>query len=174
MKRIFFVVLAFLLISQIHAETIEEIREAYNKANEMINNQELYVTEMKINSSGIPFPGSGIYEKKVFLYWECNPELDDFYHLVKVHCRKTISAFEEYSEMLFNDKGQLIFFYRKGGYGENQDEETRFYFSGWELIRVIQNGEVFNSPDRSQTETAQAIIEEAKDLYKAFKIIHSD
>lgn len=174
MKNILSIGLAFLLFSQIFAETIEEIREEYNTANEMIQNEEFYVTQINVNSSGMSFPATGIYEKTALLYWECDPESDDFYHLVKVHCRKTISAFEEYSEMLFNDRGQLIFFYRKGRYGENPEDESRFYFSEWRLIRTIHNGEVSNTPKEVQIETAENIIEQAKEIYEAFKIIHSD
>lgn len=172
-KSVFALILAFLAVS-VSAETINSIREAYNEANKMIQNEELYRTEISVNSSDMSFPAVGIFNKSVVCYWACEPESDDFYRLIKVHCKLIISAFEEYTEVLYNDMGQPIFCYKKGGYGEQEDREERYYFSDLKLIRLISGGDTFDSPDNEQLSEAEEVLKEAENFYKAFAFLHSD
>lgn len=55
--------IALLLFSAVSAMDIHEIRDLYSSVNGMIENDELYITELKINSEGKMYPATGIFNR---------------------------------------------------------------------------------------------------------------
>ncbi|MBN1620735.1 hypothetical protein JW890_08425 [candidate division WOR-3 bacterium] len=152
------------------AGTIEEIREAYNEANEMIKNDEYYRTDISVNSHNLSFPAVGIYNRQITMFWESRPWSETVYGIVKIHIKSEISAAGYYDEYLFDEEGNLIFCYREGGYDEI---ERRYYFSGDRLLRLIAEGTVHDNPDEQQKREAADVLKAAEGLKIAFNGLHN-
>ncbi len=169
MKKITIFMILALAACVLFGGRIEDIREAYNEVNKMIQNDEYYRTEISVNSSNLSFPAVGIFNRQITMFWESRPWAETAYGIIKIHVKSEISAAEYYDEYLFDEEGNLIFCYKDGGYDEIQ---RRYYFSGGRLLRLIAEGTVYDSPDEQQKKEAADVLKAAEGLMIAFTRLH--
>ncbi len=150
-------------------EGISEIREQYYQVKEGIENGDLYLSELEINSTGAMYPALGTYGRSFDFYWDLDPEDYPASRLLLVTASSTYAAVEEYQEFLFGPSGDLLFYYRSGGYDMN---EERFYFDGPRLQRYIIGEEVTDRPGEESREAADMILLEAERLFQSFSLVH--
>ena len=162
----FAVVFLLILAGAAMSGAIDDIRALYGEANALIESEELFRTEVRVNSAGTSFPGVGIFNRNITFFWAAEPWSSPAYRLVKAHVSSQASAVEEYAEYLFDQEGGLVFCYMSGGYDRI---EHRFYYSGGRLVRFIDAGNVDDSPSRSLG-TAPAAA--GAELRQAFSLLH--
>lgn len=157
-------------ISVASAGEISDIREHYTAVKEMIESgEQLYRSDLEINSEGMMYPAVGIYGRSFDFYWDLNPEDYPSGRLLFISVESQYSAVEEYEEFLYSYSGELVFCFRSGGY---EMTEERFYFHCGSLIRYIQDGESTDSPDDGTREEGERILLESERLYQAFNLVH--
>lgn len=156
--KYFLLLISVHLISFIHAQEkqIKDISDIYKTVTASIDSAEkdadymmygpYYCNQLLVNTGNKPWRAVGIYEKNIKFWYidepNHNKEIDVEKNGIGV-LRKisTVvhSTYTENSEYLFNEKGQLIFFYYKYNYnnGDPETQEYRFYFSKNILIKYI-------------------------------------
>jgi len=158
------------IAGSMYAESIGEIRELYSDVKEMIESgEQLYRTELEINSEGMMYPAVGIYGRSFDFYWGLNPEDYPSGRLLFISVESQYAAVEEYEEFLYSHSGELVFCFRSGGY---EMTEERFYFDHGSLIRYIQDGETTDRPDDGTREEGERVLHESEMLFQAFNLVH--
>lgn len=155
---------------------IETIRNLYADANariaEMKKNpaeSSIFAVEIVVNKYSAPYPAVGIYRRTATFYYtygdrERNPYPD---RLVKIETEGTRSAQVENTEILFNNAGELIFMFRSTP--GSPIEETRSYFSGGSLIRLIDDGKNIGLRTKRAVEAGTAARKESARLVGIFQ-----
>ena len=144
MKSVLSLIFIILINSSLFAQDdiIEEIKGQYYSVTE---NDEDYYKYHDITMNFI-LPAVGEKTKTIRFYHEssqADPERDPYdmnYSLIKVEVKFNISASSFYTyEYLYNNKGQLIFYFYKveGAYDNYQ---KRYYYNNENLIKCIVKG----------------------------------
>jgi hypothetical protein len=109
-------------VSQLPPEPPEvlEIREAYERAWDDVDNGHLYMTEITINPDLLSYPALGNYCEYIVLYWQA--EAGDRWLVLAVYDAE-FAAHDEYAEILFSGgpgREEMIFYYfaQEGPYAE--------------------------------------------------------
>ncbi|HRW77861.1 MAG TPA: hypothetical protein P5207_04240 [Candidatus Sabulitectum sp.] len=150
-------------------EGISEIREQYYGVKEGIENGDMYLTELEINSTGAMYPALGTYGRSFDFYWDIDQESYPSSRLLFIAVSSTYAAVEENEEFLFNTSGELLFYYRSGGYDMN---EERFYFDGPYLQRYIIGEDSTDRPGEEARVNGERIRLEADKLFQSFHLVH--
>lgn len=167
MKWIFVLLVTVSIAS---AEEIAEIREHYTSVKDMIETgEQLYRTELVINSEGMMYPALGTYSRIFSFFWDIDPEEYPAGRLLFISVESQYAAVEEYEEFLFNPSGELVFYFRSGGYNMN---EERFYFDRGFLLRYILDGESTDRPEEEALVEGNRILLESEGLFQAFNLVH--
>lgn len=121
---------------------IEEIRKIYQEVNKNVAECEAngdtsttFLTEMVVNKNDGPYPAVGIYKTTLKFYYTFGDREKNPYpnRLLKIMVTTNRSNRSESSEFLFDEKGQLIFYFEK-----KEDGERRVYFSLEKPIKFLQ------------------------------------
>lgn len=152
------------------AGDLSGIREHYGEVKEMIENgEQLYRTDLEINSNGLMYPALGSYGRSFQFYWDLDEENYPSSRLLFISVNSQYAAVEEYEEFLFDRSGELEFYFSSGGY---EMEEKRYYFDGGALFRYSINGESSNHPDDEAAAEGERILIESERLFEAFGLTH--
>lgn len=152
------------------AESIGEISELYSEVQRMIDfDEDLYLSELEINSTGIMYPALGSYGRSFDFYWGLDEENYPSSKLLFIAVNSQYAAVEEYEEFLFNGAGELVFYFSSGGY---EMAEQRFYFDRNYLFRYILDDESTDHPDEGTFVRGQRILLESERLFQAFNLTH--
>lgn len=150
-------------------KSIEEIRKIYQAVNKQIAECEengdtstTFLTELVVNKNKGSYPAVGIYKTAVKFYYtfgdrEKNPYPE---RLLKIMMTTNRSNRTESSEFLFNENGQIIFYFEK-----KDDMESRVYFELEKPIKILQ-GEKSVSIN---TKFVKSILSEKKKLVGIFQ-----
>jgi hypothetical protein len=160
---------ALALLVAVAAADISDIREMYYSAWEMIENGELYTTDLIINSAGKMYPATGTYGVTLRFHWVISEENYPDSELLMITASSVHAAVEQYQEYLYAPDGELIFHFRSGGYHMN---EERFYFTGGVLVRYIENGTSTDRPDEEASLKGNDALHLAGGYLEAFRLLH--
>ncbi|MFA6619494.1 MAG: hypothetical protein WCT23_10625, partial [Candidatus Neomarinimicrobiota bacterium] len=142
----------------------------YSEAKGMIDSgEEMYLSELEINSEGMMYPALGTYGRDFDFYWDLDPEDYPASRLLFISVESQYAAVEQYEEFLFNHSGELVFYYSSGGYDM---QEERFYFNSGSLQRFILDDESTDRPDEETRRRGEEITMEAEGYARAFNLIH--
>ena len=152
------------------AESIGEIRELYSEVHQMIDSgEDVYLSELDINTTGTMYPALGTYGRSFDFYWGLDEDDYPSGKLLFISANSQYAAVEQYEEFLFNGVGELVFYFSSGGYDM---AEERFYFDGNNLLRYIKDGVTTDHPDEDVSENGQRILMESDRLYQCFNLTH--
>ena len=94
-----------------------------------------YLNTMNVNRYGGPWAAVGIYQStQDFWYAFADGEEGQEMHLRKVNVKTLRSSRQENEEFLFDENGQLMFYYFKLTNAESVGQELRFYFDKGKLV----------------------------------------
>jgi hypothetical protein len=123
--------------------TVEHIRETYAEVNIGIGQCSgkspeacgYFLTTIAVNAQQHPWPDVGIYHVTTQLWSTIVPSTEgEAVGLRKVNVETARSDRQEHEEYLFDDQGQLMFYYFKLTMEKDVLAEHRFYFSDGALI----------------------------------------
>lgn len=173
MKRVLILIILLIGISDLAfsqtEKRIEEIRKIYQEVNKNVAECEAngdtsttFLTEMTVNKNNGSYPAVGIYKTTVKFYYTYGDREKNPYpnRLLKIMLTTNRSNRTETSEYLFDEKGQLIFYFEK-----KEDGERRIYLSLEKPIRFLQ-GEKSVSID---AKLLKSILSEKKKLIGIFQ-----
>lgn len=152
------------------AESIGEIRELYSEVHSMIDSSDdIYLSELDINTTGTMYPALGSYSRSFDFYWGLDEDDYPSGKLFFIAVNSQYAAVEQYEEFLFNGSEELVFYFSSGGY---EMAEERFYFDGNNLLRYIRDDESTDHPDEDVFENGQRILMESERLLQVFSLTH--
>jgi len=126
----------------------------------------IYLTELAVNKSNGSYPAVGIYRPVVkFFYTYGDREKEPYPNrLLKIVVAIDRSDRKEYAEYVFNEAGQLVFYFEK-----KDDVERRVYFTGERLIRLQEGERVISRLTKSQTDMVASMLKEKTSLVTIFR-----
>lgn len=190
---------AFFLTSTLFSqeETVKEIRKIYidyNKKIEDAKNEGVNYLPTKIEVSTIQNrPALGPVSFNITYFYDEHTNIDENYDVMKnwaiirkVIYKEGMPSYTDYKEILFDENGNLIFFYSKlSGYTCG---EKRFYFDKNKLVKVkfnpFENEDYMgendfpsftrygNNLNKDDLDWQKAILEEAAHHKKAFEHLY--
>lgn len=152
---------------------VEAIRELYKTAKENITHAEqgdegskYFINELILNRGNASFPAVGTYRSVQRFYYTYgdrsrNPYPDRLRMVIVETQRAGVVENEEY---LFNDTGELVFYFNRIGEGEQ-----RLYFADSRMIRRLDGQTSVNVTTRESQETAKIVRETAVKLLTVFR-----
>ena len=155
------------------ARRIEEINKLRAKVDEDIAKSEaepeystIYLTELAVNKNNGSYPAVGVYRPVVKFYYTYGDREKEPYpnRLLKIVVAVDRSDRKEYSEFVFNDAEQLVFYLDK-----KDDRERRMYFAAGRAIRFEQNGRALSLRARSRQSIVAAVLKENVKLVAIFR-----
>jgi len=175
MKKSIIISITFVLVCQSIAfsqqvERISKIKEIYYKINNDVESNALYCNEFVLNKGKLPWPAVGIYQEKMQFFYDYNTQYGS-YDLKKIVIKAEHSITKTYIEFLFNDSGNLIFYYYSFQRDHDGKLERRCYFYNNILIRLIENAKIIDKIDNKYNDYWTAIIKRA-DKHK--NLFHSN
>jgi hypothetical protein len=151
---------------------IEEIRKIYHEVNRKVVECEVngdtsttFLTEIIVNKNDGPYPAVGIYKTTVKFYYTFGDREKNPYpnRLLKIIVTTNRSAMTENLEFLFNEKGQLIFYFEK------KEEERRVYFETEKAIKILQNEKTLPVSNKQEARFVKTILSEKRKLVGIFQ-----
>jgi hypothetical protein len=130
-------------------EGVAAIRESYTEVKAHLSDEfGLYRTEIVINAGYLPYPALGNYQEFITLYWWCEAGENGLVLAVRTG---EYAAHSEYTEVLFDENGALMFcFYAWDNGPEERHEIRRWYADGMEIhatsCRITDEGTEFQPP----------------------------
>ncbi|HEX6187945.1 MAG TPA: hypothetical protein VFZ40_07685 [Pyrinomonadaceae bacterium] len=155
------------------ARRIEEINKLRAKIDQDIARSEaepeysnIYLTELAVNKNNGSYPAVGIYRPVARFYYTYGDREKEPYpnRLLKIIVAVDRSDRKEYSEFVFNDAEQLVFYL-----GRMEDIERRLYFVAQRPIRLEENGKLVNMRTRSRAATVAPVLKERTNLVAIFR-----
>ena len=166
MKIICVLLLAACAVQASVEEDVQYIRSVYGDVGEQIENGELYRTSVEINADGLSYPAVGVYHGMLDFYFGFAEESPYPDNLMKAVLTMERSAYEEYTEFLYNGYGDLIFVYATG---QPNMPEMRFYYKSGEVFRIVEGSETLHSFDDQQLEYADRFMRQGTDLVETLQ-----
>ena len=154
-------------------QTIEAIQKLSQKLNEDITASEaepessnIYLTELAVNKNNGSYPAVGVYRPVAKFYYTYGDREKEPYpnRLLKIVVTVARSDRQEYSEFVFNDAEQLVFYL-----GRMDGIERRLYFVAQKPIRLEENGKVLSMRTRSRAATVATVLKERANLVAIFR-----
>lgn len=152
---------------------IEEIRKIYQEVNKKVAECEqngdtstTFLTEIVVNKNDGPYPAVGIYKSVIKFYYTFGDREKNPYpnRLLKIAITTNRSATTETSEFLFNESGQLIFYF------ENKEEtERRIYFFGEKPIQFLDGKKIIEPKSKPTIRFAQEIAKQRQKMVSIFQ-----
>lgn len=151
---------------------IEEIRRIYREVNKKIaecnengDTSNTFLTEVVVNKNKGSYPAVGIYKSVVRFYYTFGDREKDPYpnRLLKVMMTTNRSAMTETSEFLFDEKGNLIFYFEKNV------TEKRLYFALGKPIQGLEGTNSIDLKSKASTELVRQIAEQQQRLSAIFQ-----
>ena len=149
-------------INKLRAQIDEDI--AKSEAEPEYSN--IYLTELAVNKNNGSYPAVGIYRPVAKFYYTYGDREKEPYpnRLLKIVVAVARSDRHEYSEFVFNESEQLIF------YSEKKDDiGRRLYFAAGRPIRLEQDGKVLSLKLRSRTAVVAAVLKDNVKLVAIFR-----
>ena len=152
---------------------IEEINKLRTKIDQDIARSDaepeysnIYLTELAVNKNNGSYPAVGVYRPVVKFYYTYGDREKEPYpnRLLKIVVAVDRSDRQEYSEFVFNESEQMIFYLDK-----KDDVERRVYFAAGRAIRFEKDGRVLSLKSRSQTAIVAAVVKENVKLVAIFR-----
>lgn len=151
---------------------IEEIRRIYQEVNKNVAECEVngdtsttFLTEMVVNKNDGSYPAVGIYKTTVKFYYTFGDREKNPYpnRLLKIVVTTNRSNRTENTEFLFDEKGQLIFYFEK------KEEEKRVYFETEKAIKILQNEKTLPISNKQEAGFVKTILSEKRKLVGIFQ-----
>jgi len=163
---LFFFGISFSVIAQTDRR-IEAIRQIYQETNEKIEraeDSEVFLTELIVNKNNASYPAVGVYRSTVkFFYTYGNREKNPYPDRpIKFTVMTRRSAMTENAEFLFDNAGQLIFYFEK-----RDVVEKRFYLANERVIKMMIGDKQFTL-EKEDHEKVKMILAEKKKLIEIF------
>lgn len=144
--KILLSIILTLNIGLMYAQGIKEISKRYEEVNNGIKQSidqfkkgepegaHYYTNELVVNKNNKQWPAVGIYKKTITFWYTDDPNHNEDEDGISVLDKITVvenSTYTQNSEYLFNDKGELIFYYffYIHNSGKPDKEEYRFYYT---------------------------------------------
>lgn len=126
----------------------------------------IYLTELAVNKNNGSYPAVGVYRTLVKFYYTYGDREKEPYpnRLLKIMVAVDRSDRKEYSEFVFNDAEQLVFYL-----GRMEGIERRVYFAAGRPIRFEQDGRIITLRTRSQAATVATVLKEKANLLEIFR-----
>jgi len=126
----------------------------------------IYLTELIVNKNNGSYPAVGVYRPVAKFYYTYGDREKEPYpnRLLKIVLAVDRSDRKEYSEFVFNDAEQLVFYL-----GRMEGIERRLYFVAQKPIRLEENGKVLSMRTRSRTATVATVLKERANLVAIFR-----
>ena len=126
----------------------------------------IYLTELAVNKNNGSFPAVGIYRPVVKFYYTYGDREKEPYpnRLLKIVVAVARSDRQEYSEFVFNDAEQMVFYLDK-----KDDRERRVYFAAGRAIRFEQDGRMLSLNGRSRNAMFAAVMKDNIKLIAIFR-----
>ena len=126
----------------------------------------IYLTELAVNKNNGSYPAVGVYRPLVKFYYTYGDREKEPYpnRLLKIVVAIDRSDRTEYSEFVFNDDEQLVFYL-----GRMEGIERRLYFVAQKPIRLEENGKVLSMRARPRTATVAPVLKEGANLVAIFR-----
>ncbi|HEX5704285.1 MAG TPA: hypothetical protein VFX97_13870 [Pyrinomonadaceae bacterium] len=126
----------------------------------------IYLTELAVNKNNGSYPAVGIYRPVVKFYYTYGDREKEPYpnRLLKIVVAVARSDRQEYSEFVFNESEQMVFYLDK-----RDDVERRVYFAAGRPIRFEQDGRVLSLKGRSPTAIVAAILKDNVKFLSIFR-----
>jgi hypothetical protein len=126
----------------------------------------IYLTELAVNKNNGSYPAVGVYRPVVKFYYTYGDREKEPYpnRLLKIVVAVARSDRHEYSEFVFNDAEQLVFYL-----GRMDGIERRLYFVAQKPIRLEENVKVLSMRTRSGTATVATVLKERANLVAIFR-----
>lgn len=168
-------------LSIVSAQTekqIDAIKQIYKETNEKIAECEengeyssTFLSELIVNKNNGQYPAVGIFNSKFKFYYTYGDREKNPYpsRLLKIVMETRRSANIEKYEFLFNETGQLIFYFEA-----KNEEEIRVYYSAEKMIGVLKikflkGNQILKSNDKSAYQTAKNALAEKRKLVGMFQ-----
>ncbi|OJJ23577.1 hypothetical protein BKI52_04235 [marine bacterium AO1-C] len=159
--------------TQVQAQNgrIQEIKEIYQQVKKQVNNREesSFHKDQLITNHQSPNPGwpaVGVYSEAITAYYSLGTEEGKTYYknfrLIDIQGKR--SAYKEKTEILYDNKGRLMFIY-----AQTADYEYRFYFDNQgKIIRLLKGKNQIKST-ASASQIARQIQQKAVHLIKTLR-----
>jgi hypothetical protein len=149
-------------INALCAKTAQDI--ARSEAEPEYSN--IYLTELAVNKNNGSYPAVGVYRPVVRFYYTYGDREKEPYpnRLLKIVVAVARSDRHEYSEFVFNESEQMVFYLDK-----KDDVERRVYFIAGRVIRFQQKGRMLKLKGRSVAATIAAVLKDKARLVAQFK-----
>ena len=119
----------------------------------------IYLTELAVNKN------NGSYPVAKFYYTYGDREKEPYPNrLLKIVVAVDRSDRKEYSEFVFNDAEQLVFYL-----GRMEGIERRVYFVAQQPLRLEENGKVLSMRNRSRAAPVATVLKERANLVAIFR-----
>ena len=117
----------------------------------------IYLTELAVNKNNGSYPAVGVYRPAVKFYYTYGDREKEPYpnRLLKIVVAVARSDRQEYSEFVFNESEQMVFYLDK-----KDDVERRVYFAAGRAIRFEQDGRVLSFRTRSHAGIVTTVLKE--------------
>ncbi|HKR21973.1 MAG TPA: hypothetical protein VJS17_05220 [Pyrinomonadaceae bacterium] len=152
---------------------IEAVNRLRAKVDEDITKSEaepeysnIYLTELAVNKNNGSYPAVGVYRPVARFYYTYGDREKEPYpnRLLKIVVTVARSDAHEYSEFVFNESGQMVFYLDK-----KDDMERQVYFAAGRAIRFEQDGRVLSLGTQSRTAIIAGILKENVRLVAIFR-----
>lgn len=152
-----------LKIRQLYRQTGERIAEAEKSFPE----SEVFFSEMTVNKGGTMYPAVGNFKSVFSFYYTYGDREQEPYpnRLMKVTIKTERAANEEFGEYLFDEKGNLVFYFEK----INDEPESRFYFWGGKIIRIQRGDKLADINSRAESAAPKAVQAQAAKVVGIFR-----
>ncbi|MGZ5481610.1 MAG: hypothetical protein ACXWID_06470 [Pyrinomonadaceae bacterium] len=126
----------------------------------------IYLTELAVNKNNGSYPAVGIYRPVAKFYYTYGDREKEPYpnRLLKIVVAVARSGRQEYSEFVFNESEQMVFYLDK-----KDDVERRMYFTAGRPVRFEQDGRVQSLKGRSRTAIFAAVLKDNVKLVAIFR-----
>lgn len=126
----------------------------------------IYLTELAVNKNNGSYPAVGVYRPVAKFYYTYGDREKEPYpnRLLKIVLAVARSDRQEYSEFVFNESEQMVFYLDK-----RDDRERRVYFAAGRAIRFEQDGRMLSLRGRSRTAVVAAVMKDNVKLVAIFR-----
>ena len=153
---------------------IDSIRNLYQRINEEIARSEespesstTFLTKLEVNKNLRPYPAVGVYKTTVKFYYTFGDREKNPYpnRLLKIIVSTDRSDQKEYSEYVFDQAAQLVFYFDK-----KDEVERRLYFTAERPIRFQQGERTLSLKGKQQAVAVAGILKEKAKLITLFRL----
>lgn len=144
-KKLFTAFFFFLALSAgVFAQQVESIARYNSKVNEDITNSKLFVHRVTLNSDSKIWGGLSKYQENADYYFEMR---DGIAILKKIIITSSIANRTSYTDMLFDEQGNLAFGMYQRDIMATNEKPSRYYYFNKRLILVSRGDESFEEKD---------------------------